>query len=150
MNFKKILTNIFFIIGLILILFPILSKILSSLNQTTIINNYNEQISKMGKNEVLSFKESAVQYNNNLYEEKLFDTSLTQDNISNIDFLGTNILAYITIPKINIELPIYEGSTDNVLSIGIGHLSNTSLPVGGPNTHCVLVRSYWSCKFCFI
>lgn len=44
----------------------------------------------------------------------------------------------ITIPKIHVELPIYHGIDDAVLQIAIGHLSETSLPVGGPSAHCVV------------
>jgi len=50
-----------------------------------------------------------------------------------------NCLGYIDIPKINVYLPIYEGTSDKVLLQGIGHLKNTSLPIGGKNTNSVLV-----------
>lgn len=48
-------------------------------------------------------------------------------------------LGYIDIPKINVYLPIYEGTSDEVLLQGIGHLKNTSLPIGGKSTNSVLV-----------
>ena len=47
-------------------------------------------------------------------------------------------MGYIDIPKINVYLPIYEGTSDEVLLQGIGHLKNTSLPIGGKNTNSVL------------
>ena len=47
-------------------------------------------------------------------------------------------MGYINIPKINVYLTIYHGTGDSVLDVGIGHLENTSLPVGGPGTHAVL------------
>ena len=49
-----------------------------------------------------------------------------------------NTMGYISIPKINVELPIYHGTSDNILKNGVGHLEGTSLPIGGKNTHCVL------------
>ena len=55
-----------------------------------------------------------------------------------LDITGTGIMGYITIPKIHVELPIYHGIDDAVLQIAIGHLTETSLPVGGPSTHCVV------------
>ena len=47
-------------------------------------------------------------------------------------------MGYIEVPKINVLLPIYHGVSSGVLSKGIGHLPETSLPVGGTSTHCVL------------
>ena len=51
---------------------------------------------------------------------------------------GTGIMGYIEIPKINVSLPIYHGTDEAVLQIAIGHLSGTSLPVGGKSTHCIV------------
>ena len=57
-----------------------------------------------------------------------------------MNLLDTGVcLGYIDIPKINVYLPIYEGTNDEVLLQGIGHLKNTSLPIGGKNTNSVLV-----------
>lgn len=51
---------------------------------------------------------------------------------------GTGIIGYIQIPKIDIALPIYHGTSEGVLQIAVGHLEGTSLPTGGEGTHCVL------------
>ena len=58
------------------------------------------------------------------------------DSLLNFD--GTGNMGYINIPKINVELPIYHGTSDSVLQTSIGHLEETSLPVGGESTHTVL------------
>ena len=47
-------------------------------------------------------------------------------------------MGYISIPKISIELPIYEGVTVNNLTKGVAHMENTSLPNGNLSTHAVL------------
>lgn len=47
-------------------------------------------------------------------------------------------MGYIEISKINIKLPIYQGTSEEVLSRGLGHLDYSSLPVGGENTHTIL------------
>ena len=47
-------------------------------------------------------------------------------------------MGYIEIPKIKALLPIYHGTTEEVLQSGVGHLESTSLPVGGESTHAVL------------
>lgn len=48
------------------------------------------------------------------------------------------MIGYIEIPNVNITLPVYHGTNDDVLQIAVGHLDWTSLPVGGTSTHCVL------------
>ena len=50
----------------------------------------------------------------------------------------TSIIGYVKIDKIGVELPIYHGTSDDVLNRGVGHLEGTSLPVGGENTHSVM------------
>lgn len=51
---------------------------------------------------------------------------------------SSNLISYIEIPSISCYLPIYHGTEEAVLQIGIGHITGTSLPVGGESTHCVL------------
>ena len=48
------------------------------------------------------------------------------------------MIGYITIDKIKVELPIYHGTSNKVLSKGVGHIEGTSLPIGGLGTHSVL------------
>lgn len=50
-----------------------------------------------------------------------------------------DVMAWLTIPSLDLELPIYHGSSDEVLAKGVGHLEQSSLPTGGKSTHCVLV-----------
>jgi sortase A len=51
---------------------------------------------------------------------------------------GTGIMGYVTIQQINVELPIYHGTSEGVLNIAVGHLQGSSLPVGGLGTHAVI------------
>ena len=51
---------------------------------------------------------------------------------------GTSIIGYVKIDKIGVELPIYHGTSDMVLNVGVGHLEGSSLPVGGESTHSVM------------
>ena len=55
-----------------------------------------------------------------------------------LNISGNGIMGYIEIPAIGVSLPIYHGVEDTVLQIAIGHIEGTSLPVGGPGTHCVV------------
>ncbi|MGL6200613.1 MAG: class C sortase [Lachnospiraceae bacterium] len=51
---------------------------------------------------------------------------------------GNGMMGYIRIPDINVKLPIYHGTSSEVLEKGAGHLTQTSLPIGGASTHTVL------------
>ena len=95
MKLKNIFRKIIFLIGIFFIIFPISTKYISNLNQTKIINNYNNNIAHMPNSEIEKIKENAKDYNSQLYENNLFDSSLTQENISSIDFFGSDILSYI-------------------------------------------------------
>ena len=68
------------------------------------------------------------------------DGNQTEDDIYNnlLKIDDTGMMGYIDIPKINILLPVYHGTSEEVLQSGIGHLKNTSLPVGGKSSHAVL------------
>ena len=55
-----------------------------------------------------------------------------------LDISGTGMFGYITVPKIGQELPVYHGTSDGVLSVAVGHLQGSSLPVGGKSTHSVV------------
>ena len=48
------------------------------------------------------------------------------------------MMSWVEIPSINVSMPIYHGTSEEVLMAGVGHLEGTSLPVGGASTHCVL------------
>lgn len=51
---------------------------------------------------------------------------------------GQGVMGSIRIPKIDVNLPIYHGTSEDALAVGAGHLYGTSLPVGGKSTHSVI------------
>ena len=82
----------------------------------------------------------ANEYNEMLFQAKGGIVEETEEKKYEelLNIHGTDIMGSLEIPKIQVELPIYHGTTDEVLSNGIGHLEGTSLPIGGENTHSVL------------
>lgn len=82
-------------------------------------------------------------YNETLYAEKQvsFDSpdDYEQPSFQLLDYgLEDEVFAVLTIQKINLKMPIYLGATDTHLAQGASHLSQTSLPIGGENTNCVI------------
>lgn len=83
------------------------------------------------------------EYNENLYltgQSGLVDPfSYEQPSFDLAEFgFAENIVGYIEIPKIDVRLPVYLGASKENMDKGAVHLSQTSLPVGGENTNCVI------------
>lgn len=82
-------------------------------------------------------------YNKQLWEEKqsgLCDPwSYQQPSFTLGDYgLEDEVFGVISIPKLDIEMPIYLGASYGHMELGAAHLSQTSLPIGGENTNCVI------------
>ena len=131
---RKIFAIIIFIIGLLIFLYPFISSTLSDRNQTIVINNYIKDMSSITQEEIKKKEEIVEKYN-----EQLATSTLDESGISYIDFLNLGeVLGYIEIPKIKVNLPIYHGISDDILRIGIGHLEKSSLPSQQATSHVVL------------
>lgn len=142
---KKYLSTIIliaiFFIGLSLLLYPTLSDYWNSFHQSRAIASYAEAVANLDDNKYEEILNSARSYNAEL-AKKAFNLMLGEEELNKyndvLDVDGTGIMAYIEVPKIKCNLPIYHGTDEAVLQIAIGHIAGTSLPIGGESTHCVL------------
>ena len=129
--------------GLGLILYPSVADWWNSFHQSRAVASYAQKVANMDTSEYERILAEAEAYNNNLAINGI-NWKMSKEELAvyekELDITGTGIMGYITIPKIHVELPIYHGIDDAVLQIAIGHLSETSLPVGvgGSTTHCVV------------
>lgn len=139
---RKILKIMLYIGGFFCIIYPIYSKFLSYKNQTQSIYDYKKELAIMQEEELKDKLEKTEEFNRiNSSETTVVDNSLgnNENEINAYNFLELGeMMGYITIPKINVEIPIYEGINVNNLTKGVAHMENTSLPNGGENTHSVL------------
>ena len=140
-DFTSLILILILVVGLSLLLYPTFSNYWNDLHQTKAIANYESVVDQMKKEDFTPILNSAADYNESLtlrsnpyllteiqagrYEQEL--------NVS-----GDGIMGYIEIPCIQVQLPLYHGTSDTVLQVAIGHLDWTSLPVGGESTHCVV------------
>lgn len=131
---------IMFIVGLSVLLYPAISEYINFKHASRVISEYNDRLSDASEEELDAIFSAAEDYNERLRSNPtaFFDPSLVSGYNDILDITGTGIMGYIDIDKINVELPIYHGIAKEVLQIGAGHLTGTSLPVGGKSTHCVL------------
>ena len=109
------------------------------------ISTYESEVKQTDKSKVKEQIQSAQKYNDMLFQTRgasvgNIDTEILSDENyeSILNLTGKGIMGSIEIPKIGVDLPIYHGTSDDVLSNGVGHLQNSSLPVGGANTRTVL------------
>ena len=142
---KKLSTALFllaFLAGLSLLLYPTVSDWWNGLHQTYAVASYIKQVSNHSAEENQKIWDEAEAYNEKLYESGEGIHDLTPEEEKEYDSLlnigGDGIMGYVTIPKIHVQLPVYHGTDEAVLEIAIGHVTGSSLPVGGPNTHCVI------------
>ena len=139
-----ILAGCIFLGGCALLAYPKVSQWLNDRHQSEVIADYSSAVDGLDDEEAQRELKRAEDYNDQLTENVAladpFETKLTENDqySSLLNFTAEGVMGYIEIPKINVLLPIYHGVSSGVLSKGIGHLPETSLPVGGTSTHCVL------------
>lgn len=142
MRSKKstIILLVSFFVGLSVLLYPSISSYWNSKTQSEAIVDYEAMLSQYKPEDYTALFEEADAYNKSLsqLDEPLVEHNRLKDYNSILNIGGTGMMGYITIPKISQELPVYHGTSDGVLSVAVGHLQGTSLPVGGESTHCVV------------
>ena len=140
-NFTTLLLLLIGLIGAGLIAYPSFADWYNNFHQSRAVASYVEAVSKLDKEDYDRYLSEAEEYNKELAKTgNLWNLTKKQEKRYEklLDVTGTGIMGYIDIPKIQITLPIYHGTDEEVLQIAIGHLAGTSLPVGGKSTHCIV------------
>lgn len=142
---KGLLTAIVFLVGLGCCSYPLVSSIYESYLQRNAIATYVDSVGTSDDSDIRSSLQDAHKYNSMLYQTRgasiggISEGILSDDSYNNILKVSDDgVMGSIEIPKINVNLPIYHGTSDEVLSKGVGHIQESSLPVGGENTRSVL------------
>lgn len=138
------LVNLVFIAGFLILLAPLIMNFVQGQHQKDAVSAYQSAVGNKSEEEIKQILANAEEYNNMLFQSNgavvdNLDTSILSDESYNSLLNQSNgIMGSIEIPKIDVDLPIYHGTSDEVLQVGIGHIQGTSLPIGGENSHCVL------------
>lgn len=129
-----------FLVGISLLLYPAFSNYWNSKTQSRAIVDYEAVLEHLKPEDYSAMFQAAYDYNRALYETDypLTDYEEIPGYYDTLKLPGSSIIGYVKIDKIGVELPIYHGTSDEVLNVGVGHLEGTSLPVGGENTHSVM------------
>lgn len=129
-----------FLVGICILLYPTLSEYWNSKTQSRAVTDYESVLENLDEDVYKSIFENAYAYNKALYETNypLMDYKKVPGYYETLSITENDMIGYLKIDRIGIELPIYHGTSDDVLNKGVGHLEGSSLPVGGENTHCVM------------
>ena len=129
-----------FLVGICILLYPAFSDYWNSKTQSRAITNYESVLENLDEDAYKEIFEKAYAYNQALYETKypLMDYKNVPGYYETLSVTDNDMIGYLKIDRIGVELPVYHGTSDAVLNKGVGHLEGSSLPVGGENTHCVM------------
>lgn len=127
--------------GIGVISYPFISDAFAQRNASVVIDSYDDTVQDMDQDQIDAAKEAVRQYNHQLESvvERDERGEAEETGVSYVDFLAVgDSIGYIVIPKIDVNLPVFEGTDDDVLRQGVGHMTQTSYPLGGESTHSVL------------
>lgn len=126
---------ILLMIGIGLFMYPKVSNWISVYTAKTEICTYDKAVEKLDNSDKEKMKKEAQEYNKALAENN-------HDKIAQLDYdkilSVSGAMAYIDIPKIKVYIPIFHGTENEELEQGVGHMKDTSFPVGGRSTHSVI------------
>ena len=150
---KKTITTIiiilFFLVGLSLLLYPFVANQWNNYRQSRLISSYDSAVSQMESEGSIDYEAEWARAN--AYNEALLPSILPdsfavaeasdepdEEYMACLNIAGDEMMGTVEIPKIDIELPIYHTTDEEVLEKAAGHLEGSSLPVGGESTHAVI------------
>ena len=146
---SKIVIILIFLAGLSLLLYPLVANQWNNHRQKQLISNYESVVADKeaaGNIDYAAEMKKAEAYNDALRPSILPDsfavaeaqTEADSSYENSLNIAGDGMMGIVEIPKIDIKLPIYHGTSDEVLQKAAGHLEGSSLPIGGENTHAVI------------
>ena len=149
---KKTSTIIFVIIflaGLSLLLYPLVANEWNNYRQKRLISSYESKVSELESDGEIDYEaewKRAEAFNQALLPSILPDSFAIasasdepdKEYMSCLNIAGDGMMGIVEIPKIDIKLPIYHTTDEDVLAKAAGHLEGSSLPVGGENSHAVI------------
>ena len=141
-----IIFGLMFLIGFGILVYPTVADQWNTYRQSRLISSYERTISEMEPEDFTAEWEKAQAFNDTLTQNSIYGDVFGEEDqeLEDTDYWqvlnvgGDGVMGYLSIPKINIKLSIYHGTSDEVLQTGVGHLNGTKLPIGGENTHSVL------------
>ncbi len=137
-----LVSAVFFVVGVVMLLYPAIADYVNTHRNREIIETYQRLTEEAEGVDFDAMMQSARDYNERLFRRAPYMGALTeeakQDYESQLDLLGTGFIGYIEIRKINVYLPIFHGTSNDVLQSAIGHVEGSSFPIDGESVHAVV------------
>lgn len=143
-NAPVIIFILMFSIGILIMLYPVISSHINSVNYNDIIDEYALATNDYSEDKNIELFEKANNYNQQLDSYSIIDIfsdpnrEVSEEYLNTLNIDGKGLMGYIYIPKIDVRIPIYHGTSSEVLEKGVGHLEGSSFPIGGISTHAIL------------
>lgn len=144
---RNILVTLLLLLAIGLLLYPFLSNYMFENRADSIVSTVEQSAENMLSEEQQKAVKAAEEYNRIIASGHVtltdpFIADQTEEHVEDYESLlcmtEDGIMGSVEIPSIDVSLPIYHGTSSEVLEKGVGHLEGTSLPVGGLSTHTVL------------
>lgn len=138
---KYLIIVVVILVGVGVLSYPFVSNWYNDMISSKAVKDYNAVVTEFDYSSIEEMREDARAFNESL-ASRSDQFSLTDKDLDTyfrlLDVTGTGIMGYISIPKLDVKLPVYHGVSDTVLKDAVGHMEGSSLPVGGENTHVLL------------
>ena len=146
---SKFIFALLFLAGLSLLLYPLISNEWNDYRQTKLISTYEDTVAQQTTAGTIDYggeREEALEYNEALQPYVLPDSFAaaaaqegpSEEYMSCLNLTGDGMMGYVEIPKIDVKIPVFHTTSEDVLQRAAGHLEGSSLPIGGKGTHAVI------------
>jgi len=142
---KKLLPNLLlaavFLAGLTLLLYPTISNYINERHQSHVVSTYESDMAQLPQEDYGPMLQAAEEYNAELAKNPDRFLQTDEDDAkyqAQLNPTQNGIMGFVEIDAIRVKLPIYHGTDESVLQVGVGHIEGTSLPVGGKGTHSAI------------
>lgn len=144
----RLLLALIGLLGLGLAIYPMTASWFKQWQQSELVNLFTTGVDEVSNEQKAAEFDRAADYNSRLTTGIAYDpftqrlaeagSAAYREYLDTLTGFPAGLMGRIRIPEIEVDLPIYHGTTEDVLLEGVGHLYGTSLPVGGPGSHSVL------------
>lgn len=131
--------------GMLTIAYPTIADMLSDRQHARVVGSYTQSVSRLDQAKREQMFAEAREYNESLAGDPVHDPfipgsgyALPRNYTSVLNPEGDGVMGYLSIPKIDLRLPIYHGTDEETLAKGVGHMRQTALPIGGKGLRPVL------------
>lgn len=142
---RVVVPALIILVGIGVLLYPVVSTQWNNYIQRQVVEDYRSQLQDFPEEQLNAALQAAREYNETSIGGPILDPWLARVSEDNLDYQryleqlsGLPAMSQVSIPSIDSSLPVYHGTTEEVLQKGLGHLYGTSLPVGGEGTHSVI------------